>query len=195
MNEVISNIKNRRSIRKYKPIQILDEELAQILEAGRYAPSGGNNQTSHLIVVQNKEILQELKHLVQQEFSKMDFTEGMYKSLRGSILASKKGNYDFFYHAPTLVIVANKKNYGNAIADSACVLENMMLAANSLNVGSCWINQLHWLDENPVINEFIRQLGLKEDETICGALSLGYKDIDEQIPMKRTGNTITYIKD
>lgn len=194
MNEVISNIKNRRSIRKYMSTQILDEELNQILVAGQYAPSGGNNQTSHLIVIQNKEILQDLKLLVQHEFSKMEFIEGMYKSLRGSILASKKGDYDFCYNAPTLVIVANKKNYGNALADSACVLENMMLAATSLNIGSCWINQLHWLDENLVINQFIRQLGLIEDETICGALSLGYKDNQEQIPIKRTGNVITYVK-
>ncbi|MBQ2099835.1 MAG: nitroreductase family protein [Lachnospiraceae bacterium] len=53
-------------------------------------------------------------------------------------------------------------------------LENMMIAANALDLGSCWINQLHWLDENEVIRQFLYQYGLEEYETVTGALSLGY---------------------
>ena len=168
--------------------------MEAVLEAGRYAPSGGNNQSCHLLVIQNKSILQELKELVQQEFSKMEVYEGMYKSIRASILASQKGNYDFYYNAPTLVVVANKKNYGNALADSACLLENMMLAAASLNIGSCWINQLRWLDDNQEIREFLKKLGLGEDETVCGGLALGPKVADDQEPLKRVGNPVTYVQ-
>lgn len=194
MNEVISTIKKRRSIRRYQPDQLQEEMLSAILEAGQFAPSGGNNQTAHIIVIQNAEILNELKQLVIQEFSKMETYEGMYKSIVASINASKRGDYDFIYHAPTLVVLANKKDYGNAIADCACVLENMMLAATSLKVGSCWINQLHWLDENPVIRPYLLKLGLKEDETICGGLALGYSDMKEPVPLKRVGNAITYVR-
>ncbi|MDF2538645.1 MAG: nitroreductase [Herbinix sp.] len=194
MNEVIQTIKKRRSVRKYKSEQLSDHELYAILESGQYAPSGGNNQTSHLIVIQKEEILKELKDLVEQEFSKMEVYEGMYKSLVASINASKRGGYDFYYNAPTLVIAANRKGYGNAIADCSCVLENMMLAATSLNIGSCWINQLHWLDENPVIRQFLIPLGLSEEETICGGLALGYPELREQTSLKRTGNSITMVR-
>lgn len=194
LNTILEIIEKRRSIRKYQPTQIKDEELAAILEAGRSAPSGGNNQTSHFIVIQNASILQELKRLVSLEFEKMELKEGMYKSLQTSIKAAKKGGYDFFYNAPTLVIAANQKKYGNAIADCACALENMMLAASSLNIGSCWINQLHWLDDNEVIHKYMTELGLGDGETICGGLSLGYSAINELLPLHRTGNHITYIK-
>jgi nitroreductase len=125
----------------------------------------------------------------------MELYDGIYKSLRNSIMASKKGGYDFTYNAPTLIIVANKKGYGNAMADCACALENMMLAAASLNIGTCWVNQLHWLDDNSCINNYLLLQGLADDETICGALVVGYKgDSKEQIPLQRRGNSITYVR-
>ena len=49
----------------------------------------------------------------------------------------------FHYGAPVYIVTANKMGYGNAMADSACALENMMIAANALDLGSCWINQFH----------------------------------------------------
>lgn len=193
-NEVISNIINRRSIRKYKTEQIKDEELDLILNAGQHAPSGGNNQTTHLLVFQNKEILKELSTLVEKEFAEMEIYEGMYKSLKGSVLASRKGGYDFSYGAPVLIVAANKKGYGNALPDCACVLENMMLAAESLDIGSCWINQLRWLDENQTIRTYLEKLGLPEDETVCGGLSMGYKQDKVTEPLKRRGNSVTFIR-
>jgi nitroreductase len=194
MNEVINCIKTRRSCRRFKEEQIPDQALEAILEAGRYAPSGGNNQTCHLIVIQNKSILLELRELVAKEFSKMEVYEGMYKSIKASIEASKKGGYDFYYNAPTLVVVANQKDYGNALADSACLLENMMLSATSLNIGSCWINQLRWLDGNKEIRAFLEQLGVGENETVCGGLALGIKAVKDQEPLRRVGNQVTYVR-
>lgn len=194
MNDVIKAIRKRRSIRRYKSEQLSQEELNCILEAGIFAPSGGNSQTSHLLVIQNKEVLSKLKNLVEQEFAKMETQEGIYRSIVSSINASKKGGYDFIYDAPTLIVIANKKGYPNAIADSACFLENMMVAATSFNIGSCWINQLHWLDENNEIRNFLQKLGLAEDETICGGLALGYPAVSELQPLNRSGNVITLIQ-
>ncbi|WP_010235545.1 nitroreductase family protein [Clostridium arbusti] len=193
-NQVLEVISKRRSVRKYKPEQVSEEKLSLILEAGRFAPSGGNNQTSHFIVIQNRETLQELKLLVEKEFAKMEIKKNTYKSIKNSILASKKGGYDFTYNAPTLIVVANQRGYGNAIADCSVALENMMLEATSLDIGSCWINQLHWLDDNESINEYMMKLGLANNETICGGLALGYSQISDMAPLARTGNTVTYIK-
>lgn len=185
--------KSRRSIRNYQTKMIKENELAEILEAGSFAPSGGNNQTTHRIVITNKGILQELEKLVVQEFAKMQIVDNMYKSMKNSILRSKKGNYFYDYQAPVLVITANKKGYGNAIADSACMIENMMLKATELNIGSCWINQLHWLADNHVIKEKLLSLGLNEDETVTGGVVFGYIKNQPKTPLKRTGNKITRI--
>ena len=190
-----SIFRKRRSIRSFeadKPIR--EEDLNLILEAGSYAPSGGNSQTTHRLVITNREVLARLEELVQAEFAKMEVKEDTYKSLRNSILRSKGGNYVYDYHAPVLIVTANKKGYGNAMADSAMMIENMMLQAVELGLGSCYINQLHWLDENPVIRKELMSLGLKEDETVTGGLALGYAKIQPEAELKREGNPITYIR-
>ena len=193
--EALTAITTRRSTRKYSN-QIPGKELIeQVIAAGRYAPSGGNSQTTHMLVFTDKEMLKTLAELVQGEFAKMEITEGMYASLKFSVSASKKGGYIFHYNAPVFIVVANKKGYGNAMADSACALENMMIAANALDLGSCWINQLHWLDENESVHQYMLEHGLAEDETITGGLILGYPEDGElnRTPLERKGNPVTWI--
>lgn len=198
MENMLEFIKSRRSTRRYKSEDISEEQLKQIVEAGRFAPSGGNCQSTHFIVVKNKEILAELAKLTQQEFARMEITPGLYKSVVNSINASKKGNYVFHYNAPVLIITANQKDYGNNIADCACALENMMLMANALDLGSCWINQLKWLNENPVILEYMKKLGMDESERVYGALAVGYPDtadgLPDREPLVRTGNNVTVVE-
>lgn len=186
--------KNRRSIRSFEERPVDEKELSIILEAGSYAPSGGNSQTTHRIIITNKDVLQRLEVLARQEFAKMEVQKDTYKSLKTSILRSKEGSYIYDYHAPVLIIVANQKGYGNAMADSAMMIENMMLQATDLGIGSCYINQLHWLDDNPVIRKELHDLGLKEEETITGGLALGYAKNKPGSELKRTGNPVTWIK-
>lgn len=194
--DAIVAILTRRSTRKFDN-KIPDKELIQkVVNAGRYAPSGANSQTSHFIVITNKEVLKEIAELVQGEFAKMEISEDMYVSLKGSINASKKGDYVFHYNAPVLIVIANKKGYGNAIADSSCALENMMIAATAFDLGSCWINQLHWLDDNERIRTFLEGYGLKKDETITGGLALGFseKGLPNRKPLDRKGNVVTWVE-
>lgn len=191
-------IKSRRSTRKFKNEAVPAELVEQVVEAGRYAPSGGNSQSTHFIVIEKQEILEKLAILAKAEFAKMDIEPDTYKSLVNSINASKTGNYVFHYNCPVLIVTANKKDYGNNIADCACALENMMLMANSLDLGSVWINQLRWLNENPTMLEAMREIGMKEDERVYGALALGYADsadgLPSRTPLERTGNKVTYIR-
>lgn len=196
-HSMLDFIKSRRSTRRFKEKIVHEEILHQVIEAGRYAPSGGNSQSTHFIVIQKKQVLDKLADLAREEFAKMEIQENTYKSLVNSINASKKGNYVFHYNCPVLIITANKKDYGNNIADCACALENMMLMANALDLGSVWINQLRWLNENPVILNVMKELGLEEDERVYGALALGYPDTQDGLPVRtpldRTGNIVTYI--
>lgn len=192
--EALEAILTRRSTRKYKDDMPDGSIIEKIIEAGRYAPSGSNSQNTHFIVFNEKHILTAMADLVREEFSKMEADQDTYISLKHSINASKKGDYVFHYNAPVLIVVANKKGYGNAMADSACALENMMIAANALDLGSCWINQLHWLDGNDRIREFMSTYGLKEDETITGGLILGYAaaGLPDRKALERTGNPVTW---
>jgi nitroreductase len=129
---MLEAIQFRRSVRSYQEEQLGAEVLNDIIEAGRFAPSGGNNQTTHFLILQNKEALSLLKALVKNAFSKMEPIPGMYKSMRSAIESSKRDTYDFMYNAPTLVVVANKTGYPNSMADSAVALENMMIQATAL---------------------------------------------------------------
>ena len=67
-----------------------------------------------------------------------------------------------------------------------------------LDLGSVWINQLRWLNENPVILEKMQELGMADDERVYGALALGYADTEDEmpirIPLDRTGNEVIYIR-
>jgi len=187
----------RRSTRNYKPDSVEQEKLDQILEAGRQAPSGGNNQTSHFFVIRNREVLNRLIEMTEKAFAGMEITENTYASMKHAIAASKKGGYVFCYNAPVLIVVANRKEYGNNIADCACAIENMMVAANALDLGSCWINQLRWLNEESEIVEYLRGFGMKDDERVYGAVIIGYPATDSGLPnrnlMSLRGNEITWI--
>ena len=195
--EALEAILTRRSTRNYRPDPVEQEKLDRILEAGRQAPSGGNNQTSHFFVIRNRDVLDKLIAMTEKAFADMEVTENTYASMRHSITASRKGGYVFCYNAPVLIVAANRKDYGNNIADCACALENMMVAANALDLGTCWINQLKWLNEEPEIMEYLRGFGLKEEERVYGAVAVGYPATDTGLPNRNLmilkGNEVTWI--
>lgn len=190
-------ITTRRSTRRFTDTAIPEEDLNEIIEAGRFAPSGGNSQSTHFFVITDKAVLDQLADMAQASFAAMELKEGMYPSLASSIYQSKNGNYRFHYNAPVLVVLANQKDYGNNIADCACALENMMIMANALDLGTCWINQLKWLNEDPGVRELFASFGAEENERIYGAVAIGYADTEDGLPVRtplpRKGNPVTRI--
>ena len=197
MMDALEAMMTRRSTRRMQSGIPPREKIERVLEAGRAAPSGSDSQTTHLIVITKPSVLSDLARLVQEAFSRMEADEDTYISLRRSIEASRKGNYVFHYHAPVLIVAANRRGYGNALADSACVLENMMIAANALDLGSCWINQLHWLDGDSAVRACLEGLGLGKDETVTGGLILGLGESGMPVRGVRqmTGNPVTWIEE
>lgn len=194
---VYEAIMTRRSTRSYTDEAVDPVQLEKIIDAGRYAPSGGNSQSTHFFVIRDRKLLQELAATAQAAFAAMEVEEGMYRSLAASINRSKAGNYCFYHGAPVLIVLANQKDYGNNIADCACALENMMIMANDLDLGTCWINQLKWLNEDPKILEIFRRYGLEENERVWGALAVGHAATEDGLPnreaLPRKGNPVTYI--
>ncbi len=195
--DAIQAILTRRSTRRFRPDPVEEEKLSVILDADRQAPSGGNNQTCHFLVIRDRQVMDKLASMAEKAFAAMEVTEDTYSSLRAAILASKRGGYVFHYGAPLLIAVANQVDYGNNLPDVACALENMMVAANALDLGSCWVNQLRWLNEDPDLTEYLRSLGLKEGERIYGGVVIGTPDTPDGLParnlMKQKGNEVTFI--
>lgn len=195
--EMLEVIATRHSTRKFKPEMVETSLLEKVIEAGRRAPSGKSRNTNHFLVIRDAAVLDKLVGLVQSEFAKMEITPENEANIGGAIKMSKKGNYVFKYNAPVLIVVANKKDYGNNMADVCAAMENMLLAANALDLGACWINQLRWLQDNPVLLDYLHELGMKEDEWVFGSISLGYPDMPDGLPNRNIntirGNEVTYI--
>ena len=166
-NEVLETIKARRSVRAYDRKQIPADDLNAILEAGAYAPSGMHYETWHFTAVCNTVKLEELNERIKGAFAKSDD-----KHLRER---GHSETYCCYYHAPTLVIVSNEPKQWWAGMDCACAIENMFLAATSLGIASCWINQLGTTCDDPEGRAYLTSLGVPENHKVYGCVALGYK--------------------
>ena len=186
-NSVLEVIKERRSVRAYTDQQVSEEDLLAILEAGTYAPNGMHMESWHLTAIQNAEKLVELNDSVKGAFARSSDTR-MHE--RGA-----SHTYCFYYHAPTLIIVSNDPKYWWAGMDCACAIENMFLAARSLGIGSCWVNQLGMTCDDSQVKEFITSLGVPAGHKVYGCVILGYAD--SKIPLKEKTlkqGTVTIVK-
>ena len=172
MNEVIKNIEERRSIRKYKEEMIPKEIIEKIVEAGTYAPSGMGRQSSIIIAITNKDVRDRLS------------------KLNAKIMGQ---NTDPFYGAPVVLVVLAKKDVPTHIYDGSLVMENLMLAANSLGIGSCWIHRAKEEFETEEGREILKSLGINPNEYEgIGNCILGYKD-EKGILKPRKENYVYYI--
>lgn len=188
-NEVLENIKARRSVRAYTSQQVSEEDLQAILEAAIYAPSGMHLETWHFTAIQNVDKLTELNERIKGAFAKSDDSRLQERG--------HSKTYCCYYHAPTLVIVSNEPTQWWAGMDCACAIENMFLAAHSLGIGSCWINQLGTTCDDPEVREYITSLGVpaNHNHKVYGCVALGYAD--SKIPMKEKkvkADTVTIVK-
>ena len=122
MNEIIKAIKERRSIRSFKPDMPKREDLEQIIEAGLYAANGMGRQATITVAVTNKALRDRLS------------------AVNAKIGGWKEG-FDPFYGAPAVLIVLSEKDWVNRVYDGSLVMGNMMLAAHALGLGSIWIHR------------------------------------------------------
>jgi nitroreductase len=139
MNEVIQNMLERRSIRKYKPDQISDEDLNIILEAGLYAPNAGGRQSPIFVVCRNAETNAALGKINKAAFKGRLSTETAYVSKEQPSIADDANIASGFYGAPVVVTLFAPGNFLCSEADCCVAAQNIMLAAHSLGVASCMV--------------------------------------------------------
>jgi len=186
MNETLKNIGNRRSTRAFLPEQINASHLTDIIDAGIYAPSANNKQPWHFTIVQRKDIIDRLSDAFKELARKSD-NEYIRR------LADNE-KFHVFYNAPTVVLVSGDVTNNSAPVDCAAAVENMLIAAESLEIGSCWVGFIAYLLNSEEGAEFLKELeipaGFKQIHSFC----LGYKKIEITNAPTRKENTVNYIK-
>ena len=174
-NAVITALAQRRSIRAYKPEQITDDELKTVLEAGTWAPTGMGRQDPWIVAVQNPELLKKISRM------------------NAAFLGTDS---DPFYGAPTYVLVfgSDPAVWANSVPDGSLVLGNMMNAAYTIGLGSCWINREREMFATPEGKALMKELGLPDGLIGIGALALGYPAAPPRDPKPRKENYYRIVK-
>jgi oxygen-insensitive NAD(P)H nitroreductase len=173
MENIIEVIKGRRSIKKFKPDMISKEIIEQIVEAGTYAPTGKNRQSPIIIAITNKEVRDKLS------------------KLNAEILGTTK---DPFYNAPVVLVVLADKTKDTYVYDGSLVMGNLMLAAHSLGIGSCWIHRAKEEFERPEGKEILKSLGIEGEYEGIGHCILGYIDGEYPKISPRKKDWVYYIE-
>lgn len=174
MNDIIENILTRRSIRAFKEYQISEEDLRTILVAGSFAPNGMGAQSWKFTAIQNATAIKKVNEAIRQTLLSIPVMPETHPYVVSLIEKANDKNADFLYHAPTFIIVSNLKDNGNSMPDSALAIGNMMLAAHSLGIGSCWLNQLPGLTHMPLIHSLLTELDIPENHIVYGSVVMGY---------------------
>ena len=191
-NAVLRCIRERRSTRKFTEDQVSPECLEALLDAAIWAPSGGNNQSWLFTAIQKQDVLLQLNELVREAFRTW-VPDDDYPGKHAMKGRSGDPSYNFYFHAPTLIIASNQPNYANAMADCSLALQNIFLASHSLGLGSCYINQLHWLRNDENVREFLFGLGIPKEHVICSSAAVGYIAKESAAPARRDG-TVNVIR-
>ncbi len=182
MNDVIRTITHRRSIRRFSETQVGSEELQQILTAGMYAPSAGGRQGVFFAVCQNREINLKLGRIKRANSRPRMATATSWVSKEQPSIADDPKLTDAFYGAPTVITLFAPKEFLFSAEDCAAAAENMMLAADSLGIGSCYIGQGWTAFADPFGQELLRKWEIRTDYYAVAQLLLGYPREGDEHP-------------
>lgn len=159
---MIKEIRTRRSIRKYKDKPVDDEKITQMLESARLAPSGSNTQPWHFIVVKSESGRQKLAkaaHNQEWMLSAPVFVVCV-ADVRSRIEESAEVHLTENSPEPDLKQI---------IRDTSISVEHILLEADSLGLGTCWVAWFTQQDIRPILN-------IPEDKYVVGIITIGYAD-------------------
>lgn len=184
MNETLQVIKSRRSIRQFQFEQISDAELQVILEAAIAAPSAMNQQKWHFTVVQDRKVIDEIvKAIIEANLNSGN--EVLMKKVKDPL-------YDTFYYAPTVIFISADMNAPWVQLDCGMAMQNMMLAAESLGLGSCAIASARLVFQNS--HGFEEKLHFPAGYQYVCAVAIGYINGAKPSPPSKKQDVFTYIK-
>ena len=176
MNEIIRAIKERRSIRHFKPDMPAKADIEQIVEAGLYAPSGMNTQAVITVAVTNKEIRDRLS------------------AANRAVMGNTDEKMDPFYGAPVILVVLGDRNNGVHVKDGSLVMGNLLLAAHALGLGGIWIDRAKEEFDKDEWKAFLKSIGVEGDWEGIGHCAVGYIDGEAPAAAPRKDGRVYWVE-
>lgn len=176
MNEVFKAIKNRRAVREYEDTHLAKDDIDLLLDAAVWAPTAMNTQQVRFVVVQSESVRKKLSKRMQ-ELAKKHNPKHKLRDMDDPI----------FYNAPLLIILCAKKDSKWADIDCAMAAQNMMLAAYSIDIASCYIGSACLLNEDKKTR---RELGISDEYKIVAPLIFGRAKGEFPLPKPRNAPDI-----
>jgi len=159
--ELMDIIKKRRSIRAYKDQPLSKDIVNRILEAAKYAPTARNLQELEYKVITNRSLIQQISDRITR-IVKKEFPEFKLRD-----------RPSFFYGAPLLIIITGPKENTWIHSDAALAVQNIMLYATSIDLGTCFIGFARLIERDA---ELMRELNISKDRSVAAAVICGYAD-------------------
>ncbi len=188
-NEVLETIYNRRSVRDFRKDNVSDDLVREIIRAGMHAPNNLNKQPWGFIVITNKELMKKISDKAKEfwieqsqtnpEVIEVAKTNPLFKNL---INMMKMPDFSIFYNAPLMIMVLARSDAEFQQIDCSLAAENMMLAAKSLGIGSCWIGLgMPLSNDRTILNE----VGVPAEYNFVAPLIFGYPTKIDQVASPR----------
>jgi nitroreductase len=184
-NETLKVLRKRRSIRKYKAEQVKDEEVQAIIEAAIYAPTGMNLQGWHFSVVQKPALIAKIRKTMKENM--------LNSGVPGMVERANAPDYAPFHNAPTIIFLSAEEASRFAQIDCGIAAENICIAAESLNIGSCILTSSANLFLGANSAELGREIGFPAGYKHVCTVTLGYKDENPTAPERKSG-LVNYVK-
>ena len=172
MNETINNLIDRRSVSAYTEKAIPEEAMELILKAGTYAPSGMGRQPVVFVAVEKKEVRDRLSR--------------MNAAIMGT-------DSDPFYGAPAVIVVLADRSVPTCLYDGSLAMGNLMTAAHSLGIDSCWIHRAKEEFDSPEGKALLEEWGIHGDYEGIGHCILGYRSCEYPEAKPRKEGTVIRI--
>ena len=149
-----------------------------------YAPNAGDRQAWHFTVIQQAELLAWLNREAKENAKQVAHLREM---------ANNEG-LNIFYGAPTVILVSGEANAIVMESDCAAATQNMLLAAESLGLGACWIDFVLLAFTGPKAQDYLPELGVPDGYKPYASVALGYKKSETGNAAPRKADLINYIR-
>lgn len=176
---MIEEIKIRRSIRKYLNKPVEDEKIIQLVESARLAPSGSNTQPWHFIIVKSE--------LIKQKLAKVSHNQQWMISAPVFIVCVADIRCRIAENVDILIKEDSpQEELKQIIRDTSISISYMLLEANSLGLGTCWVGWFIQEEIRPILN-------IPSDKYVVGIITLGYaNEAPEARPRKKLEKIVHY---
>lgn len=182
--KMLKEIKQRISVRAYVDKPVPTDDVEKIVEAGRWAPNAGPFQIS---VIRNKELQQQINDRTHEAM--------LNSGIEFAVKRASLPGYQPLYGAPVLILISSPKDAPFGLTNTALAVENMLLQATGLGLGSCFL-----ASPTRVLNtddglDLARAAGIPEGYTVCCGVVVGYAAPENKFSLgeRKPKGTVNYV--